>query len=338
MFGFASVTIQDLLLAAPRLEVQLALAGIQAVIWYVLIYRILPPYISSFIRSMRTRERFLDNCARAYKKMLMLDFQGDRELLFEFAVIFQGIMLQHLVGGLLCLPAVLGCSWVPRSVASALACHGALCEVGWEIQDTLVRLKERVCDGESGRKKNPASFMAALLLHHAFSQCLVLPLNMYYRDNSYYHEAVLLLQAASMAAMVCQSYGFTLDVSKPAEMRQMQVAVSAAFLVVVWSRLLRYAYIWYVLIVNFLADENVFVLRLAMPPLIMGSLFNILVLADFFKKFAKFVLFPRSAGEDTQDWCEGYSGQKSVDQGIPAAHAAPPMAQAFEAVSGKKEI
>jgi len=337
MSGFHSITLQDLLMAAPRLEVQLTLVGIQAVIWYMVIFRLLPPHIANFFNSMKTRDRFLDNCARAYKKMFMLDFNGDRELLFEFAVIFQGVLLQHFIGGLLCLPAVLGCSWLSPTAASALACHGALCEVGWEVQDFVVRLKERLFDGETGRKKNPLPFMAAVVLHHAFSQCLVLPLNLYYRDNGYYHEAVLLLQTASVVAMTCQYYGFTLDISRPAELLQMKVTVTASFLVVLWSRLLRYGYIWYVLILTFLADGNSFVLKLAIPPLVLGSLFNVLVLADFYRKFAKFVLARGSEAPEEEIWCEGYAGKKLSGQSPSGAAPALGMDQAFEALSGKKE-
>jgi hypothetical protein len=285
-----SVTVQDLMMAAPRLEVQLALAGMQAVLWYVMLFCFLPPYISRAINSMKSRERFLDNSARSYKKMFMLDFNGDRERLFEFTVLFQGILFQHLVGGLLCLPSVLGCSWVSPSMASALACHGALCEVGWEIQDFLVRLKELVFDGEAGRKKNPAPFMAVLVLHHTVAQCLVLPLNLHYRDNIYYHEAVLLLQAATVVAMICQTYGFTLDISRPSERGQMMVVVTVSFLAALWARVLRYAHIWYVLLTTFVADGNFFVLKMALVPLVTFSLFNVLVVADFYNKFAKFVL------------------------------------------------
>jgi len=315
-------------MAAPRLEVQLALVAIQAVFWYVALSHLLPPYFARAINSMKSRERFLDNSAKSYKKLFTLDFNGDREQLFEFTVLFQCIATQHMVAGLLCLPSVLGCSWVSPPVASALACHGALCEVGWEIQDFLVRLKEIAFDGESGRKKNPASFMAVLIMHHTVAQCLVLPLNLYYRDNVYYHEAVLLLQAATVVAMLCQSYGFTLDVSLPAERRQMTVSVTLAFCVALWARGLRYAYIWYVLLTAFLADGNIFVLKMALVPVVMFSLFNIVVVADFYRKFAKFALARgRKADARSTKSDESCSGQMlerhviAVQDLQPAAHS-----------------
>jgi len=318
MLGAISMTLEDLMMAAPRIEVQLTLAGIQAVIWHIVIFRLLPPHISGFINSMRSKERFLKNSAMAFKKMFMLDLSHDQDALFDFTVLFQAILSQHLIGGLLCLPSVLGCQWASPSVASALACHGALCEVGWEIQDFVVRLKEIIFDGEAGRKKNPASWMAVLVFHHTIAQCLVLPLNIYYRDNVYYHEAVFLLQAASVVAMVCQSYGFTLDVSQPAERVQMQVVVTVGFVLVLWARLLRYGYIWYVLIASFRADGNDFVLKMAITPFVLGSLFNLLLVSDFYRKFKKFVL--------ARDAKAGHRGQKLPEQGMRALQAAAPVA------------
>ena len=53
-----------------------------------------------------------------------------------------GICLQHAVGGALCLPALLP-AWFPNvSHAAALSMvrWGALCEVAWEVTDTLKRV------------------------------------------------------------------------------------------------------------------------------------------------------------------------------------------------------
>ena len=46
-------------------------------------------------------------------------------------------LAQHFVGGLLCAPFALWAGAPPS--AAALARLGALCETGWELQDTLVR-------------------------------------------------------------------------------------------------------------------------------------------------------------------------------------------------------
>merc|ERR1719277_412875 len=110
--------------------------------------------------------------------------------------------------------------------------------------------------------------------------------------------------------MLCQSYGFTLDVSLPTERRQMMVSVTVGFLVCLWARAVRYAYIWYVLLTTFLTDGNNFVLKMALGPVVMFSLFNVLVVADFYKKFAKFVLARgRTAGGRAAAGGEGQSVQ-----------------------------
>jgi len=90
--------------------------------------------------------------------------------------------------------------------------------------------------------------------------------------------------------LFCQAYGFTLDVSLPGEHRRMQVVVTVGFLVMLWTRLVRYSYLWYVLIAAFRADGNYFVIKMAIAPIIGGSLFNLLLVADFYRKFMKFVI------------------------------------------------
>lgn len=128
--------------------------------------------------------------------------------------------------------------------------------------------------------------------------------------------------------VLCQSYGFTLDVSLPAERKQMTVSVTLAFCVALWARGLRYAYIWYVLLTTFLADGNFFVLKMALVPVVMFSLFNVVVVADFYRKFAKFVLArgrkadARSAKSDAS--CSGQVPERcatAVQDLQPAAHS-----------------
>lgn len=52
------------------------------------------------------------------------------------------ILGQHFLGGMMCAPAIFDLG-VPREVALVLVRHGALIELGWEIQDTVERLHER---------------------------------------------------------------------------------------------------------------------------------------------------------------------------------------------------
>merc|ERR1712232_434435 len=118
---------------------------------------------------------------------------------------FQAIIVQHLLGGLLCLPSLVSSA---GAVFSSLACHGALCEAGWELQDIVTRVSQRLCQGEKGKRQNPGSLLAVLCVHHAMGLSMVIPMNLLYHDDKHYHEFVFLLQAAAFAAMMLQSYGY----------------------------------------------------------------------------------------------------------------------------------
>ena len=52
-----------------------------------------------------------------------------------------GIIVQHLFGGFLCLPSILGIG--NEETASSLACLGILCEMGWEIEDIITWIYKR---------------------------------------------------------------------------------------------------------------------------------------------------------------------------------------------------
>merc|ERR1739848_645192 len=56
-----------------------------------------------------------------------------------------------------------------------MANHGALCEIGTEVQDVLLRIYELSFGGEKGRKKTPISLWIATIAHHSVACCLVLP-------------------------------------------------------------------------------------------------------------------------------------------------------------------
>merc|ERR1712117_621379 len=166
--------------------------------------------------------------------------------------------------------------------------HGGLCEVGWEISDTFQRIYQIFCGGTEGRAKNPLSLLVMFLMHHSCAQAMVLPLNMYYPDNVYYHEGVFLLQFAAFAAFSIQQYGYTLDVTTPNGLKQMKIATGTCLGVMTWARVLRYGYVWWKLISTFRNDGNTFVLRLALPPFVLMSLFNIALMCDCTQKFFKF--------------------------------------------------
>ena len=185
-------SIQDILLATAKIEVQIILALLHSVLWYVLINYVLFAIARKIICNMRSKKQFLHQTCESMKKMVG-DAWEDEESQIELAANTQCILVQHCVGGMLSLPSVLGMSYLfPAGVTAAMARHGALCEIGFEIQDTLLRTWQIVFGGEIGRKRNPLSMMVIQLMHHSLAFCLVIPLNIYYPDNVWYHEGIVL--------------------------------------------------------------------------------------------------------------------------------------------------
>ena len=151
-----------------------------------------------------------------------------------FATAFISILIQHGVGGAMCVPSITG--WLPASVAAPLARHGAMCELGWEVQDTLIRMGQIFFGGEAGRKMNPTPLLVIFFIHHCTAMGMVIPMNLcvppalslslslsllhperpllgrFYGDSVLYHEMVFLLEGAAFVAMGMQNFGCTSDI------------------------------------------------------------------------------------------------------------------------------
>merc|ERR1712224_821883 len=82
----------------------------------------------------------------------MLGVTMDDTLLSKMMGQMLTISGQHFLGGMLCIPAIFGCGF-SRETALLLARHGALIELGWEIQDTVERLWDRYTTPD-GIKRN----------------------------------------------------------------------------------------------------------------------------------------------------------------------------------------
>jgi len=148
------------------------------------------------------------------------------------------MMAQHLVGGVMCAPAIFGLG-VPRAAAVAMARHGALVELGWELQDTAVRLHERFFTAQ-GAKAQPNGLFFMLAMHHAMQWALVIPMNLYYSELSGYHELVFMLEGASGFAGAAMFYGYTLDTSRRSDLRRMIVLSALGLAVMVYTRFVHY--------------------------------------------------------------------------------------------------
>jgi hypothetical protein len=285
--GLLGVTGAELLAAAPRLEVQLALAAVQAIFWFFTM-RLGTPFVVEWANtwSEATRARWTTMNQATFKKSYMIDF--DEAGAFTFACTFLVILTQHAMGGVLCLPSVLG---VLPALASTLACHGALCEAGWEIQDYLSRWYDFVFGGPEGRARQPVPILILTTLHHAMGTLLVVPMNTYFHDSPEYHELVFLLQAAAVGALGLQQYGFTLDISKTKDLIMMKITVSLTLVIMLWSRLFRYWYVVYRLLsmLQTEAPGSKIYYGAFMVSVMMGML-NVLMLLDAVGKFTKFIV------------------------------------------------
>ena len=113
-------------------------------------------------------------------------------------------------------------------------------------------------------------------------------MNIYYAENTYYAEMSMLLQLAAFIAFLCQQYGFTLNVGTQDGLNKMKISVSINFIIIIWSRVIRYAWLWQILMTTVWEDQNWLVLKLAITPFIGMTLFNVIMVLDSSIKFAKF--------------------------------------------------
>mmetsp|Transcript_3444 Transcript_3444/g.10695 ORF Transcript_3444/g.10695 Transcript_3444/m.10695 type:complete len:339 (+) Transcript_3444:67-1083(+) len=280
-----AISIQGLLRSEASLETQLALAVIWGLVWYVALEKLNKFVVQPFILSRPWQEQWTELNKKTFKASFMVEFDSRAEL-FNFACLFQAIMVQHLVGGALCLPALLG---MTGPLVSTLACHGALCEAGWELQDAVVRTYQVVLGGAAGRAKNPTGMLVILGLHHTMGLGMVIPMNILHGDNPWYHEFVFLLQSAAAIAMLCQSYGYTLDVKTAQGLRQMKRCVTVTLITIVWSRVLRFAFVGFKLVGALRAGGAPAALYGGCLVLCTMGLINFLFTADAVGKFAKFM-------------------------------------------------
>ena len=285
-------TIHDLLVAAPKLEVQLLLVLIQTMLWYVLINHILMPIGALIISNLKSKKQFLHFNMEYLKDTLGVDFGEDQAK--QKVSVHMGINTQHLISGLLCAPSSLALtSTLPTGIVSAMARHGALAETGFDAEYILVRIFTYTFGGEIGRKKNPPTVILVAVIHHSLSICLAIPMNIYYPDNIYYHAFICLMQLSVFVTFCCQQYGFTLNVKTSSGLIKMKIVTLTALFVIIGTRFIGYIWLLVILFMTICRDENWLVLKLTIVPIIMFSLFNVIMIRAVTIKLVKFL--PMSA-------------------------------------------
>lgn len=290
-----TVTLVGLSMAESTWEAQMVLMVIWAVTWYCVLKCAAKYVIEPFVNSRPWREQWVDLNDKTLRNSMMIEFKT-REEVFSWACAFAAISCQHFVGGVLCLPSVIG---GPSALASALACHGGLCEAGWELQDCIVRTYQIIFGGKAGKAQNPPGLLVLLLMHHAMGMGMVLPMNMKYRDNVDYHEFIALLQLAAFFVISLSNYGYILDVKTSSGLNQMRVGASITVAIIFHTRLSRYAVVGYKLVSTFRSDGNMMMFWCGGTVIFLMGLFNLLVFLDSVKKLVKFMMM--APGDEDSD-------------------------------------
>lgn len=285
--------VRSLVWCRPTIGVQLALVGVQWVLWSVFI-PLAVPLIEARIKRQPWGSALVAHYREANRKVYI--HYPDAESALREAARLMAVVPQHVIGGLLCVPAVYpsiaAALGIERARAVSLAMHGALSEVGWEVQDCLMRGRELLFSPRA-RAPSPLAWTAVLAMHHSVGLVLVLPMNLAFGDEPAYHELVLLLQGASALGVVATFYVMALDTTRPAQLRQMQVVATGILLLFLYARCGRYTQLAFELrrvVIRAGAGP-----RLLIPAHVgMGALglVNVGIAYGAFGRFTKYVLMP----------------------------------------------
>jgi hypothetical protein len=239
---------------------------------------------------------------------------------FTLAVLWcfsSAIMVQHMVGGAMCLPSTLGFT---GKTVWALACHGALFEAGWEFQDLASRFVQIVFGGKEGKAKNPPPLLIIVCIHHAMGLCMTIPMNIYFYDNTSYHEFVFLLQFAGFVALALTNYGYTLDIATADGLKRMKIVVSVTWVVMTYTRVVRYCMVGYSLFQALRAPGSHPAQLVYMGSFVLGlmGIFNTLMVLDVTGKFTKFIKMNHKS-KDIHDAAAAINGamQRQSSRHIP---------------------
>lgn len=287
--------LEALLFAESTWNVQVTLLVVQAIFWKLAI----PTFSDWVVRPYASNKPWKDQWLRLNAQSMGnmgITPPKDEEALFTFSCNMIGVLLQHGIGGGLCALSLTGL--FSPNVSNALACHGALCEAGWEFQDALTRFGQIVFGGKKGRELNPPALVIFLTLHHAMGLLLVLPMNMYFRESWAYHEGAMLLEGAAFVAMMLQNYGFTINIKEGNGLAKMKASVLITFCIMLYSRGFRYVYVVYHVCLTLYEAQAFKMFYGAIMVATFMSLLNVAMITDASAKLKKFWL---AAGQKKKD-------------------------------------
>ena len=97
-------------------------------------------------------------------------------------------------------------------------------------------------------------------------------------------EMVFLLQGAAAVAMFAQNYGYTLDIQSRRGLRAMKANVLVVWAVILWSRVLRFAWVFSVILREIVEDGNLALSAVGAAVVLAMSYVNYIFFADATKK------------------------------------------------------
>jgi len=278
-------TITDLLLLVLSL----------ALVWFVVFYvaaAIIHPLVHNKPWLVAAGERDYDRGGKELHEKLGAPKTKPQfvEMFMDMWAWNQTLSIQHLLGGLVCLPAVVpGHFGMDASIASSLACLGILSEMGWELEDMLVWIYKRFATTR-GKEKVPNALLLVLAIHHSLTSILGLPMVLYYRDLDVLHWLCFDLQAAAAISLMVTEYTKLLDVTKPSQLRQFQSLTLFALVVMIATRGFHWVYLCSKFIYIWYQDENWGFFVIGTIISLAFSLFNWgFCIEPFYKRFKKFM-------------------------------------------------
>jgi len=208
------------------------------------------------------------------------------------------VMIQHAVGGMLALPAVLGSmglsSGIESSTASSLACFGILVEMGYELQDFVLMIYYRVFGGEQDKKMYPIAGIVLMLMHHSLTCTMGIPMIHAHRTLWILHRLSFDLGGAAGCLMAAAEFTRAFDVTKKDELRKFMSITFFTLLVALWTRFFDWFYLCYKLLTLFYAEKKWIFLAVGS---FICSIFSLVNLAIVFSMVTRFMKFARKLKE-----------------------------------------
>eukprot|EP00956_Cyclotella_meneghiniana_P005311 scaffold6683_cov68-Cyclotella_meneghiniana.AAC.5 len=199
----------------------------------------------------------------------------------------QCIYLQHLIGSLLCVPALLRIG--DPQVASTLACLGVLSEMGWEVQDLAEMLFVRAFY-KNGHQIWPTSVIMVFMVHHSLTMILGIPMIKFYGSSRILHWLCFDLEFAAFLGCSLGEYTKLLNVKDPSQLRRFKIANFIALVTMIWTRVFHWAYLCANLFVVWYNDRAwMFLFFGAIISIAFSGFSMVVCVMPFYSKFVKFL-------------------------------------------------